>query len=98
MAGGGSQSHPVDLVGSTANLESHTEAPIPPEATPFGAPVARPGRDLEDWIEPTEVAARLKVSRATVYALVKSGRLRHRRVGLQIRVPLSALAAFLDAS
>ncbi|MFL5408976.1 MAG: helix-turn-helix domain-containing protein [Myxococcales bacterium] len=41
------------------------------------------------------MAARLKVSRATVYALVKSGQLRHRRVGLQIRVPLSALADFL---
>jgi excisionase family DNA binding protein len=45
---------------------------------------------------PSEVAARLKVNRATVYALVKSGQLRHRRVGLQIRVPLSALDEFLS--
>jgi excisionase family DNA binding protein len=64
----------------------------------FGAPVARVGRGIEDWIGPSEVAARLKVSRATVYALVKSGALRHRRVGLQIRVPLSALDAFLAGS
>jgi excisionase family DNA binding protein len=38
------------------------------------------------------------VSRATVYALVKSGELRHRRVGLQIRVPLSALEEFVSGS
>ena len=55
-------------------------------------------RDVEDWIGPAEVADRLKVSRATVYALVKSGQLRHRRVGLQIRVPLSALVEFLSGS
>jgi excisionase family DNA binding protein len=57
--------------------------------------MARLGRGVEDWIDPAEVAARLKVSRATVYALAKSGQLRHRRVGLQIRVPLSALDEFL---
>jgi excisionase family DNA binding protein len=60
--------------------------------------VARPGKGVEDWIGPAEVAARLKVSRATVYALVKSGQLRHRRVGLQIRVPLTALENFLARS
>jgi excisionase family DNA binding protein len=53
---------------------------------------------VEAWIGPSEVAARLKVSRATVYALVKSGELHHRRVGLQIRVPLSALVAFLTGT
>jgi len=57
--------------------------------------VARLGRGVEDWTNPAEVATRLKVSRATAYALVKSGQLRHRRVGLQIRVPLSALADLL---
>jgi excisionase family DNA binding protein len=65
---------------------------------PFGAPVARLGRGGEDWIAPAEVAARLNVSRATVYALVKSGQLRHRRIGLQIRVPRSALYEFLAGS
>jgi excisionase family DNA binding protein len=65
---------------------------------PFGAPVARLGRGAEAWFGPAEVAARLNVSRATVYALVKSGELRHRRVGLQIRVPLAALEAFLAGS
>jgi excisionase family DNA binding protein len=60
--------------------------------------VARLGWGVGDWIGPSDVAIRLKVSRATVYALVKSGQLRHRRVGLQIRVPLSALEEFLTTS
>ncbi len=47
--------------------------------------------------------ARFKPSRdggakLAVYALVKSGQLRHRRVGLQIRVPLSAIEEFLSGS
>jgi excisionase family DNA binding protein len=70
-------------------------APIAPEMTPFGAPVARLGRGVEDWIGPSEVAARLNVSRATVYALVKSGALGHRRIGLQIRIAPSDLDEFL---
>jgi excisionase family DNA binding protein len=44
------------------------------------------------------VAARLNVSRATVYAVVKSGQLAHKRVGLQIRIPVSALEEFLAGS
>jgi excisionase family DNA binding protein len=57
--------------------------------------VARLGRGVGDWIGPAEVAARLKVSRATVYALVKSGELKHKRVGLQIRIALADLEHFL---
>jgi len=53
---------------------------------------------VETWIGPSDVAARLKVSRATVYALVKSGQLAHRRVGLQIRVAPEALDEFLTRS
>jgi excisionase family DNA binding protein len=88
----------VDLAGTRSDAGSHTEARIAPGTTPFGAPVARLGRGVEDWIGPAEVVARLKVSRATVYALVKSGQLRHPRVGLQIRVPLSAIEEFLAGS
>ncbi len=61
-------------------------------------PVARLGRDAQAWIGPAEVAARLKVSRVTVYSLVKSGALTHRRVGLHIRISVSALEAFLAGS
>jgi excisionase family DNA binding protein len=60
--------------------------------------VARLGRGAESWFGPAQVAARLNVSRATVYALVKSGQLRHTRVGLQIRISVSALDAFLAGS
>jgi excisionase family DNA binding protein len=38
------------------------------------------------WLTPGEVAERLKVSRATVYALCADGRLGHVRVGLSIRI------------
>jgi excisionase family DNA binding protein len=55
--------------------------------------VARVGRGAEAWIGPAELAARLNVSRATVYALVKSGQLRHKRVGLQIRIALRTWSA-----
>ncbi len=99
VAPGTTGSHSVDLVGGAPAGGSHPEeAQVAYEATPFGAPVARLGRGVETWIGPSEVAARLKVSQATVYALVKSGELHHRRVGLQIRVPLSALEEFLAAS
>lgn len=38
-----------------------------------------------------ELATILKVSLATAYALVRSGRIRHIRVGTQYRIPASAL-------
>jgi excisionase family DNA binding protein len=91
VSGRETESYPIDVVRGGSAAGSHTGAPIASQTTAFGAPVARLGRGVEDWIAPAEVLARLKVSRATVYALVKSGQLRHRRVGLQIRVPLSAL-------
>ena len=42
-----------------------------------------------------EVAERLRVSTATVYALCKRGALRHVRIANSIRVPETALLAFL---
>lgn len=90
-------SHPVESIGDAPGAGSHTEAPIAYGATPFGAPVARPGRGVDPWMSPTQVAERLKVSRATVYGLVRSGALPHRRVGLQIRIPEAALEAFLHS-
>ena len=50
---------------------------------PFGAPVARPSEVA--FLTPSEVAARLQVSRATVYALIARGELIARRVGLALR-------------
>jgi excisionase family DNA binding protein len=92
VSGRETASHAVDLAGGGAAGGSHGEAPIARGTTPFGAPVTL-GRGIREWIGPAEVAARLKVSRATVYALVKSGELRHRRVGLHIAHPQLGLIA-----
>ena len=57
------------------------------------------GRPLEterEWLTPAEVAAKLQVSRATVYALIGRGELRATRVGLSLRVHAGPLAAFLS--
>lgn len=43
-----------------------------------------------------EVATSLQVSAKQVYALCRAGRLRHRRVGKHIRIPVAALAEFND--
>ena len=72
------------------------EPQIACRTTPFGAPVARPSGVQEPWLTPADIAARLKVSRATVYALLKNGALPHRRVGLSLRIAPSDLDAFLQ--
>ncbi len=61
--------------------------------TPFGAPVAQPSDGV--FLTPADVAARLQVSRATVYALIVRGELAARRVGLALRIRLDELDAFL---
>ena len=62
--------------------------------TPFGAPVARPGRD--EYLTPAEVAEALKVSRATVYALIGRGQMVASRVGLALRIRVGDLVRFLE--
>ena len=66
-------------------------APIGPGGRFHGAPVVRtPGLPFvagsSDWLTVREAAVRLKVSRATIYALVERGELPHVRVGNQIRI------------
>jgi putative molybdopterin biosynthesis protein len=56
--------------------------------------VARPSERV--FLTPAEVATRLKVSRATVYALIERGDLVARRVGLGLRIVVGELEAFLD--
>ncbi len=46
---------------------------------------------VERWLTVAEVAERLRVSRASVYALCERGELRHARVGNVIRVCIDAL-------
>jgi excisionase family DNA binding protein len=56
--------------------------------------VARPSEGA--FLKPAEVATRLKVSRATVYALIERGDLVARRVGLGLRIAVGELESFLD--
>jgi excisionase family DNA binding protein len=60
--------------------------------TPGAAPVLRPG---ERFLTPADVAAALRVSRATVYALIGRGQLQARRVGLRLRIFGADLDGFL---
>ena len=58
--------------------------------------VARPARVQDLWLTPSDAAARLKVSRATIYKLLKNRELPHHRVGLSIRIASADLEAFLE--
>lgn len=57
--------------------------------------VAASPRIVPRLMKASEVAERLSVSTATVYALCRRGALQHVRVANAIRVPEAALAAFL---
>jgi excisionase family DNA binding protein len=89
VAPGHLESHPVDNIGVEGGAGSHTLAPLPPVAMPFGALVVR--GEVRQLLTVREVAARLRVSRATVYRLVQSGALPTLRVSNSIRIPVGAL-------
>ena len=89
------ESYPADLSVVPLVPGSHTNSPTVYGSTQYGAPVARPARVSEAWLTPSEVASRLKLSRATIYALIKRGALPHRRVGLSIRIASSDFEQFL---
>ncbi len=55
-------------------------------------PNHRPG---SSWLTVPEVAAELRVSRMTVYRLIKGGDLPSIRIGRNIRVPENALDTFV---
>jgi excisionase family DNA binding protein len=81
--------HPLDNTGVEGGAGSHRVAPLPSVATRFG------GLVVHDTVGPLltvrEVAARLRVSRATVYRLVQGGTLPTLRVSNSIRIPEAAL-------
>lgn len=56
----------------------------------------RPLLAEREWLTPAEVASKLQVSRATVYALIERRELRATRVGLSLRVHVGLLVAFLS--
>ena len=85
------ESYPVDKTGFDGGAGSHTVAPLPQVATPFGALVVHDA--VGRLLTVREVAARLRVSRATVYRLVQAGTLPCVRISNSIRVPAQALDA-----
>ena len=90
VAPGHLASYPFDNTGVAGAAGSHTLAPLPPVATPFGALVVRQVGS-GDLLTVGEVAARLRVSKATVYRLVQAGAIACLRVSNAIRVPSGAL-------
>ena len=89
------------------NAGSHTDAQITPERAATTAKSLRNNRTVSgssgrpvqaerEWFTPAEVAAKLRVSRATVYGLIGRGELPATRVGLSLRVHSRPLAAFLS--
>ena len=89
VAPGGTASHPLDNTGVDGSADSHRLAPVPPDATPFGALVVQAQQG--PLVTVREVAESLRVSRATVYRLVRAGALVAVRVSNSIRIPTEAL-------
>jgi len=83
-------SYPVDNTGVAGGASSHTLAPLPQVAMPFGALVVHDA--VGRLLTVREVADRLRVSRATVYRLVQAGALPVLRVSNSIRISATALA------
>ncbi len=53
------------------------------------------GRPVGSVLTVREIAARLRISTATVYAMCRSGELEHFRVSHAIRIPESAVVEYL---
>jgi excisionase family DNA binding protein len=95
------RSQVCDRTGGEGEGGTFTVAPGGMVTTPHGAPVVRnlgqlPGVS-ESLMTVREVATRLLVSTATVYALCDRGDLPHLRVSNAIRIVASDLAAFIAA-
>jgi excisionase family DNA binding protein len=56
------------------------------------------GDSTNEWLTPTQAAARLNVSRFTIYEMCQQRKLRHKRVGRTIRIRQSDLAEFASDS
>ena len=55
-----------------------------------------PRKQEPDVYRAEEVAERLRISKNTVYELIKTGQLRHVRLGAAIRVPRAAVEELLE--
>jgi len=68
---------------------------VVPDTTPF-VPSLSPGAEGARLLTVREVAARLAVSTATVYALCERGQLRHVRISHAIRVESTEVEGFIE--
>ena len=93
---GSTGSQRVENVGETIGGASRSSPPSARVRSPFAAPVLHAGCDA--LLAVREVAARLGVSTATVYALCERGHLNHVRVLNAIRVGESDLVEFVAAN
>ena len=101
------QAQTVDFTAQRTAAGSHTDTQIAPKRAATTAKSLRNSRTVSgsserplqaerEWLTPAEVALKLQVSRATVYALIARGELRATRVGLSLRIHAGPLAAFLS--
>ncbi|MBE2252869.1 MAG: helix-turn-helix domain-containing protein [Myxococcus sp.] len=88
VAGRGTEAQAFATTGKGRGAESPPLRTASTASTSRGAPVVR---KLEAVLTVREVAALLRVSTATVYAMVERGELEHFRVVNSIRVPRSSV-------
>ncbi|MDP1822587.1 MAG: helix-turn-helix domain-containing protein [Archangium sp.] len=81
--------------GHGASLDPHRLVGFPPFVTPLTAPVRRRFELPEDLLTVAEVAALLRVCKATIYRMVKDGSLQAVHVLNGVRIRRSALAEFV---
>ena len=102
VAPGLTASHPIEIKGAEMGARVQPFAPDGTPTTPHGAPVVRNSGDLDSdpdrLLTVREVAARLAVCTATVYALCERGELRHVRVASAIRIHPADLESFTKAT
>ena len=98
MAPGASASQPFENAGCDPTVAVHPLASDGTVTTPHGAPVVRKSEGVVDAVRlltVREVAERLAVCTAMVYALCERGELRHLRISNAIRVHPDDLEAFI---
>jgi len=67
---------------------------MPADATLSGTVAPETPHDqLPEWLSPEEVRAYLRVSRSTIYELLRRGEIPHVRFGRLMRIPKAALRA-----
>lgn len=78
-------------------MESHNRSSFP-SARPSGSHDAKDGGTAVDLLNINEVASALRISKMTVYRLVRDGRLPAVRIGNSLRVHRADLDTYLHDS